>query len=102
MGQSCHWGGGGGGGSAYPQGLKLGHSLILLSRLPKQAPHSVPGPRQLLPQPDDLAQAGFHKIRHAQQPQRVSCGGGVKDDTSETGVVLTPDKLNYLQPEGKA
>ena len=27
--------GGGGGGSAHPQGLKLGHSLILLSRLPK-------------------------------------------------------------------
>ena len=80
----------------YPQSLKLGHSLVLLSRLPKQAPYSIPSTRQLLPQPDDFAQASFHKIRHAQQAKRVTSGSCVEDDPCEACIVFTPDKLHYL------
>ena len=81
----------------HPQSLELGHSLILLGRLPKQAPDSVSGPSQFLPQPDDLIQTGFNEVGHAQQAQRVASRGCVKDDPCEACVVLTPDKLYHLK-----
>ncbi len=86
---------------AYPESLKLGHSLILLGRLPKQAPDSVSSPRQLLPQPDDLTQAGLHKVWHAQQAQRVTCWGCVKDDPGEASIILAPDKLHNLHADNE-
>jgi hypothetical protein len=52
--------------------------------------------RQLLAQPDDLANGGIEEVGEGEQAQRVAGGGGVENDAREFLVLWGLDELDHL------
>jgi len=78
--------------------LQLGDRLVLLLGRAKEPAHGAAGGRQLLAQPDQLAERGLDKVGHGQQAQRVPGRRGVEHDAAEARVLLPAHKLDHLRP----
>jgi len=82
---------------AHLELLQLGDCLVLLLGRAKEPAHGAAGGRQLLAQPDQLAERGLDKVGHGQQAQRVPGRRRVEHDAAEARVLLPAHKLDHLR-----